>query len=407
MKRLFTLLVLPVIVTGGFSFTFGLQGKWGVPGMNSFATIFLNTGLALCTFAVIGCTLLAKKISVRGQLSEYTIETTVDDESAKYYLENYLSGIKNDPGLNHRIDDLCRQLNGDLPSREDLKRISNDFSVDFATLVFANQLLKQNGNSDLQKRFLKNLERVRTGTMEYPRKDILIMFVPGYDYVASGSITGADFAKPIKLLKEAGYEVHFVAIDPLGSVEENALFLSRTLARHSHRKIALAGASSAGPAIHLTLGKLMKTDELQNVKAWLNLGGILQGAPVLDTFSRGPAGWLFSLVLWFKGWKRYSFESMYTPVSRERFTTLRVPQHILIYNYLGLSLSGDVSNFARDKYWIMKGEGPNDGLTLLPDIIAPNSQTILSPKTDHFFAQDPEIDSKTLALLITIMEGIK
>ncbi|AFM14085.1 hypothetical protein Turpa_3448 [Turneriella parva DSM 21527] len=43
---------------------------------------------------------------------------------------------------------------------------------------------------------------------------------------------------------------------------------------------------------------------------------------------------------------------------------------------------------------------------VLPGIIGPNSLSILSPKTDHFFAQDPEIDKNTLALVVTILERI-
>ncbi len=56
---------------------------------------------------------------------------------------------------------------------------------------------------------------------------------------------------------------------------------------------------------------------------------------------------------------------------------------------------------------MMRDDGPNDGLTLLPDVIAPNSLSILAPKSDHFFAEDPEIDSKTLALLVTVMEQFR
>ena len=255
-------------------------------------------------------------------------------------------------------------------------------------------------------RSLENLAAVRAGTAVYPKKATLIMLVPGYDYVANGVKTGADFARPRKLLEQAGYEVLFVAIDPLGSVEENAAFLAKDILAHRGRNIALAGASSAGPAIHLALGKLLQPEEVAHVKAWLNLGGILQGSPVLDQVASGPKRWLFSTVIWFKGWPRSSFDSMKIDVSRARFATLSVPPHIAIYNYLGLSLSGNISDFARDKYSMMREDGPNDGLTLLPDIIAPHSLSILSPTTDHFFAQDPEIDRKTLALLVTILERI-
>lgn len=352
--------------------------------------------------AGIGCS-SGPKIPAQGNLQSHTITTTVDHESARYYLESYLAGKSTDTPLHRRIGQIHAQLKNAVPTRDQLKEISSEFSLDFAALLFAEQLLKQPGNPELQTQFLRNLESIRVGTAVYPRKATLIMLVPGYDYAANGAKTGADFARPRKLFEEAGYEVHFVAIDPLGSVEENAAFLAKDILAHRDRTIAIAGASSAGPAIHLALGKLLQPGELTHVKAWLNLGGILQGSPVLDQVAAGPKGWLFSTVIWFKGWPRSSFDSMQVAVSRERYATLSVPPHIAVTNYLGLSLSGNISDFARDKYAMMREDGPNDGLTLLPDIIAPNSLSILSPTTDHFFAEDPEIDRKTLALLLTIM----
>jgi hypothetical protein len=369
-------------------------------------SIWLIATFMISVLGVTGCGHI-RKIPAKGFLLDYSIETTVDDESAKYYLENYLSGKGGNDSLERRIDTLHARLKNDLPTRDQLKRIASDFSVDFGALVFGNQLLKQEGNSDLQKRFLENLDRIRKGTVTYPRKDVLIMIVPGFDYAENGSKTGADFASPRRLLEKAGYDVYFVKIDPLGSVEENAAYLSKCILSNKGRKIALAGASSAGPAIHLALGKSLQDSDLVNVKAWLNLGGILQGVPVLDQVSSGPKGALFSTIRWFKGWPRSSFESMYTQVSRKRFASLSVPKSIRIYNYVGLSLSGNISDFARDKYLIMHDDGPNDGLTMLPDIIAPNSRSILSTTTDHFFAQDPEIDTKTLALLVTIIGEIE
>lgn len=366
----------------------------------------LFAAVVFCASGMMGCGHIPK-IPATGLLQGYPIQTTVDDERAKYYLENYLSGKGGNDTLQRRIASLHADLKGDLPSRDQLKRIASDYSTDFGALVFGNQLLKQPGNADLQRRFSENLDRIRSGTVEYPRKDVLIMIVPGFDYAKNGSKTGADFASPRRLLERAGYEVYFVKIAPLGSVEENAAYLSKCIRANRGRKIALAGASSAGPAIHLALGKSLPDSDLVNVKAWLNLGGILQGVPILDQVSSGPKGMAFSTIRWFMGWPKSSFESMYTPVSRKRFASLSVPKGIKIYNYVGLSLSGNISDFARDKYLMMRGDGPNDGLTLLPDIIAPNSRSILSTTTDHFFAQDPEIDSKTLALLVTIIEEIQ
>ncbi len=347
-----------------------------------------------------------KKIPIKGHFHGHIIETTVDDEGAKYFIEEYLTGKGSNSPMDQRIRKLESEIENSLPTRENLQKISLEFSVDFAALFFVDRLMRQQGNSQLQKDFLKNLDSVRGGNTEYQRKDIRILLVPGYDYKENGHITGADLSKPRALLESVGYQVDFVDIDPLGSVEENAVYLKEHILNMGNKKIALAGASSAGPAIHLTLGKLLRPEEAKSIVAWLNLGGILQGSPLLDQFSSGLKGWLFSLILWFKGWKKYSFESMYAEVSRRRYKTLGVPTHVAIYNYLGLSLSGNISRFAKDKYQMMLADGPNDGLTLLPDIIAPNSSSILSANTDHFFAEDPEIDRKTLALLITIFERL-
>ena len=361
-----------------------------------------------CCFAFVsGCAASQPKIPVRADFHGYKIDTTVDDERAKLYLEGYLQGKPVPAELQRRFAALDKADSVKLPTRDELQRIAADFSLDFGALYFMNRLLLQPGNPALQRRFQQHLENVREQKTFFPKRDILIMLVPGYDYKENGHVTGADFKKPRALLEQAGYEVLFVDIDPIGSVEENAMYLTAKIAEHRRRQIVVAGASSAGPAIHLALGQMTQRSDLANVKAWLNLGGILQGVPVLDQFSSGPKGWLLSTVIWFKGWKKYSFESMRTALSRQRFAAMAVPRHIQIYNYLGLSLSGDISKFASDKYSMMRDDGPNDGLTLLPDAIAPNSYSILSPKTDHFFAQDPEIDKKTLALLLTIIERIR
>ena len=74
--------------------------------------------------------------------------------------------------------------------------------------------------------------------------------------------------------------------------------------------------------------------------------------------------------------------------SRIRFARLSgIDNNILVINYLGLSLSGQLSKYSKDKYPLLVSEGPNDGLTLLTDIIAPNSLTIVAFGSDHFFAE--------------------
>ena len=91
-------------------------------------------------------------------------------------------------------------------------------------------------------------------------------------------------------------------------------------------------------------------------------------------------------------------ESMSAARSRERLRRLRLPEHIAVVNYVGIPLTGDVSSRVGFFYNSMRALGPNDGLTLITDPILPGTRTIVALGQDHFFADDPEIESKTIAL---------
>ena len=362
--------------------------------------------ILLQAIIISNCCVIPKN-KVTGRFHSFNINTTVDSKIAKYYLENYLADNKNDPDSDKKINDINAEYNKETLNRDDLLAISKKTSVDFGAIFFAEKLLKYKNNENLQKEFLKNLEMVKKNEVQFPDKDYLVLIVPGFDYVENGSVTGADFAKPRELISKAGFVTHFVDIDPIGSVEENADYLTKTIRNFPDKNILIAGASSAGPAIYLSLGKYLKKEETKRIKAWLNLGGILQGVPVLDQFSKGYKSLLLDFVIWIKDWKKKSFESMQTEISRKRFSETKLPDNILVINYIGMSLSGNISKFASDKYCLMLDDGPNDGLSLLPDLIVPNTQTILAPESDHFFAEDPEIDMKTVAFLKTILERLE
>lgn len=136
----------------------------------------------------------------------------------------------------------------------------------------------------------------------------------------------------------------------------------------------------------------------------MNLGGILKGSPLIDYYQLWPQSWFFNVAVWFKGWDKGSILSMSSRRSRDRFERLdAINEDILIINYMGLSLSGQLSPYSEDLYPILAIEGPNDGLTYLPDMVAPNSLTIIAPGSDHFFAEDPKINEKTIALMKVVI----
>ncbi|UCE64004.1 MAG: hypothetical protein JSU59_02320 [Nitrospirota bacterium] len=353
-----------------------------------------------------GCATIPR-YQAQGEFLDETVRTTVDAEIARYYLENYLQGKRNNPSFDKKIDRLYQKQGSAHPTREELKEISRTFSVDFATLFLADRLLAIEENQKLHKRFNQFLQEKKAEPYSPPAhySSYIVLFVPGWDYVEHGHVTGADLSAPRKLVTDLGIENHLVEISPHGSVEENADYISQELIEYSQtgKNIIISGPSSAGPAIHLSLGERLNQEHLQSVKAWINLGGILQGTPVVDYLQQWPRSWGLNMYMWWRGWDSDELTSMAIEPSRKRFERLSISEDVLIINYIGFPLSGQVSQYSQDKYPLFAPEGPNDGLTWLTDAMAPNSMTLIALGNDHFLAQDPRIDEKTVALAKTVI----
>lgn len=356
---------------------------------------------------ILGACSSVPEIPVAGELFGETVATTVDSEIARYYLEQYLDGKREHREMDRKISALYVESGNPIPSREELRRISRDFSVDFAALFLADRLLRMACNKKLNQSFSRYLDKETV--VDADPSSYLVLFVPGWDYIETGYLVGSDFAKPRLLATEFGLENYLVELPPTGGVEENAAVLAGAISRHmrSNKKMLIVGASSAGPAIHLALSDRFNGNRPGSIKAWINLGGILQGSPVVDHYRVWYRRWLLSLVAWRKGWDLEAITSMSAKESRRRFAGLRIDPEILVINYLGIPLSGQISRYSRDNYPLLRPEGPNDGLTLLSDAIAPRSLTIVALGSDHFFAEDPRIDEKTVALMKLILDYLE
>jgi hypothetical protein len=107
------------------------------------------------------------KFPVKSKFLGETINTTVDSEVARYYLESYLQGSRLKPDLDARIDELYKQQEEAIPTREELKKVSDRFSVDFATLFLADRLwADENSSLETDKRISELLNPTRINRIE-------------------------------------------------------------------------------------------------------------------------------------------------------------------------------------------------------------------------------------------------
>ena len=368
-------------------------------------------GLLLGCFALIGCTTTVPELPVNGELGGQRIATTVDSELARYYLEEYLSGYKTNPDLDEIIQTVenKKREHGRFDAKF-LQDVSARLSVDFATLYLANRILNDRVNQPVRSLFHNELAMIRRawGIEQFASdptySGYVLLFVPGWFY-QTDPWTGADLAKQRAVAARLGLEHYLVDIEDNGTIEENASILAAQIAHYArkHKKIILVSVSKAGAEVALALGEVMDKAQTSPVKAWINIGGLLQGSLIADSALRWPKRWLAQLYFYYRGWSFDSVAGMATEASRARFNRLRIPRHILIINYIGIPLSGDVSILARDRYLDLRHSGPNDGITLITDGIFPGRMTIAQLGVDHFFL-DPEIHLKTTAMIRTVIQ---
>ena len=338
-------------------------------------------------------------LPVRGMVGGQTIDTRVDSEVARYYLGSYLAGNHSDAALDERIDRVYQSTDGQLPDRGQLKRLSDDFSVDFAALYLADQIARVPVNRRFRSAFERAYEYTRKAFPEGQVRlsaDYEVMVVPTYLYTRFFA-AGADMAVPRAALQKAGLSCYFVETDDDGPVEANADIVAAAIRARaqSGRRLIILTASKSGPEVALALTKLGPT-ETRHVAAWINAVGALQGTPLADDR-------LFPELEYIVGkLDPLGTESMTTARSRQRFDSFRIPEHLLVVNYFGIPVSGSISFWMRRSYSPMRKYGPNDGNVLLADMIFPGGVTLFDLGSDHFMRNRP-LDIATVALAITVI----
>ncbi|NND68498.1 MAG: hypothetical protein HKN19_13000 [Halioglobus sp.] len=371
---------------------------------------YLITLPALCVVLIIlalvkAANAHAERHTVEGVLAGIAVHTTVDSPYAKALLEAPRSAHVAEPWPG------CQSLQ-DVPTAEALTALSRKYSPDTATALLIRCLGEIPEIARAQRLFLDNVAAARADFSALAEKlaphrdDYLLLFVPGWGYRENGAETGADLRRPRELMSEMGFTNVLVPLLDNGGVEENAAILSAALreALASNKRVVLVSASSGGPTV---VASLTEPDIAGHagLAGWLNICGVLNGSPVIDAFTHWSRAWLLRLVSMFEGWRYPDLLSLSRSQSASRYRRFHAPPQLTIVNYVGIPFSGQVSDEGRFFYNLLKKQGPNDGLTLITEAMAPG-YTVLAVGSDHFINEDPAIDRKTLALLPVMLELI-
>jgi hypothetical protein len=352
---------------------------------------------------VAGGSLTVPRVRAVGAVAGQRVDTTVDSEAARYYVE----GSRRFDAANRlqyqRVDELRSSRAGGSPSAETMEAIAAEFSSDVAAMYLADQLMAMERNREfidlLQAQFnhLRSLSAEGRKPPPLP-ESYLLLFVPGWHYKTYPEY-GAGFTRPRRILTEMGLIHEMMEIDENGTIDANAELIAERIREYSRtqKNIILVSASKSGPEVASAIGGVLSPAETECITAWINIGGVLQGCHLAVESMKWPQGWLAKIFFAYKGWSTASVESMTPARCRERFSRVRIPEHITVLNYIGVPLSGNICAKAKNNYRRLRRYGANDGLSLLTDELVAEGISVVEMGVDHYYI-GPDMDMKAVAL---------
>jgi hypothetical protein len=375
------------------------------------AAFLLHLSASLLFLAFAACTDYPE-IPVNGIVAGKPVVTTVDSTLAQAYFDRSFSGTADRSAANGKIAGIERRFDALPLNSLTLRELSAETSPDFATLFFIKRSLSDETNRRFQAGYCKEVRRIKAevqsnrwaGLVRNRLRAYEILFVPGFHYLGNPT-TGADFSNQRKLMGRLGLKVELVPTEEDGTIEENASIIANFIRARSGNgfKLILVSTSKGGPETALALGEILRPDETRAVNAWVSVGGLIRGTFLADRVIGWPKSWLARIMFSAQGIRFRSLPGLTTASSRERLDGIRLPAHILIVQFIGVPLSGDIAGDVRWRYRQLRRYGPNDGLTLLADELLPEGITIIEPGLDHYY-QDPDINLKSLALPNVIVD---
>jgi hypothetical protein len=355
---------------------------------------FASIGMVLYIVLSANC-LPRTSIPVDGFLFGRPFKTTVDNGLAKQMLTNPTGTM---------VTKLFSDYKDKPLNTNTLAEIAANNSMDVATLYFLLRAYHDKQNKQAQNLYLTYLDQL--SDLNYnqqlsPLKDFYVAFVPGLDY--NDTTNGGNFARQRRLLNASGIQNELILTDDWGLTDDNAVTVAMRLNELSkyHSKIIVVSASKGGLETAVALGKILKPEETKSIKAWVSVGGILNGSPVADTYLCWPKCWIAEIGLLTVGQKISLVQDLSYKKRAAEFSEFNFPDNIKRVHFVGAPLSTQIHKRIKDNYCSIKKFGPNDGITPLADEVSDKGLIISELGFDHYY-KHPEIDKKTIALALVV-----
>ena len=239
---------------------------------------------------------------------------------------------------------------------ETLKRLGDEHGIELATAILYDRLR----GSEQHGQFIRRVEAQLACPAESPLLDAHVGVVPGAMWQHYPH-TGADGEWIIRILRELGMSAQRIAVPGFGTLDENAGVLLNWLNAHLDRPVVLVSLSKGGPDVKRALG--VAPGSFDRVRAWVSVGGSMQGSPLVRWLDDRPMRKLgLRLLLRLRGEGLHGIDDLRRDPGAPLWNWPALPNHLRLTHVMSFPLRRHCTHkWAGRGYQRAAPMGPNDG----------------------------------------------
>lgn len=282
------------------------------------------------------------------------------------------------------------------PNARELEEMTRAFGIEIVTMALCRILAQVTPN----RYFLEQVEGLmresgqwRDGRVEHAAdvkkpigKGFELAIIESVDPSVPGAKWGSHVTAWKKLARRAGLTTDVIHTKKSGSLIRNAEIIRQALAArpHDHRIIATVG--QGGAEFRLLLEQVLKTtpEELEGVRAWINVNGLIRGASGLAMrqrrwWDRRAVGLSSAL----RGWPLSLPEQLSTRNPRLKADIDLVGLPLVCVSMVGMPTVRDVPLGLKRLHLELSKLGPNNGLAMFHEMILRPGYIVPVPSLSH------------------------
>jgi hypothetical protein len=299
-------------------------------------------------------------------------------------LKPFVAPMQDEVGLLAHAAEEAASYRGCIPDREELQRQVATHGIDLATAIFYQSILASSNSGP----FIRAVDAEAAAPL--PTKSrTRVLLVPALYYQELPEY-GGDGQAIASIAQACGLQVTIAPLLSKGSLSDNANILWKSLSALEDdgegNKVILLSLSVGGGEVRIMFAEHAGSEQLQRLTGWINICGLVKGIPLASQLLRNPLRRLHTQTVCKVIGLDFGLVCELDPAHAFWQGAMSLPVQLPVVNLLGVPLHSHVQQRSLFKrYEWMQEMGPNDGMSLLSDLMVEPGLTYPLWGADHYF----------------------